>query len=381
MHIAFLTSEFPSTKTGRSGGIGTSIKNLAEAFVLKGHRVSVFIYGQLEEEEFIEFGVRIYKIRNIKWRGLSWILTRRKIQNRINNLIRNDKVDVLEVPDWTGISAFMKIKCPVVMRLNGSDSFFCNLENRTVKSWNKFLELSAFGSADNIIAVSHFVGSQTNTVFKQNRRFTVIYNSINSNCFQPETRNLTGETILYFGTIIRKKGVLEIPHYFNEVVLKFPKAQLLIVGGDSSDINSDTSSTWELMKKLFSGQAVKNVTYLGPKSYAEISQYIATASVCIFPSYAECLPVSWLEAMAMAKPIVASNIGWATEMLEDGKEAYLVHPGNHEGFSRAIIELLEDKQKAEAFGAAARQKVLSTFSSDVIVEQNIDFYYSIINSK
>jgi glycosyltransferase involved in cell wall biosynthesis len=49
--------------------------------------------------------------------------------------------------------------------------------------------------------------------------------------------------------------------------------------------------------------------------YSEIKTYITQATVCVFPSFAEALPVSWIEAMAMEKAIVA-NIGWASDVID-----------------------------------------------------------------
>ena len=48
MKIAFLTPEYPHSRTGNSGGIGTSIKNLAESLVGLGHSVRILVYGQKE---------------------------------------------------------------------------------------------------------------------------------------------------------------------------------------------------------------------------------------------------------------------------------------------------------------------------------------------
>jgi hypothetical protein len=49
MKIAFLTPEYPHSKTGSSGGIGTSIKNLAVGLLAQGHAVRVLVYGQQED--------------------------------------------------------------------------------------------------------------------------------------------------------------------------------------------------------------------------------------------------------------------------------------------------------------------------------------------
>jgi hypothetical protein len=55
-----------------------------------------------------------------------------------------------------------------------------------------------------------------------------------------------------------------------------------------------------MMEELFTKEILK-VNYLGSVPYSEIKTYITQATVCVFPSFAEALPVSWIEAMAMEK--------------------------------------------------------------------------------
>ena len=78
MHIGFITSHFPFHDAKSVGGIGTSIKNLSDESVALGHDVSVFVYGQEKDEKFVESGVTLVTIKNIKIKGLSWFLTRKK---------------------------------------------------------------------------------------------------------------------------------------------------------------------------------------------------------------------------------------------------------------------------------------------------------------
>jgi glycosyltransferase involved in cell wall biosynthesis len=113
---------------------------------------------------------------------------------------------------------------------------------------------------------------------------------------------------------------------------------------------------------------------LGKKPYEEIQQFIEQAAVCIFPSYAEALPVSWLEAMAMGKAIVASDIGWAKEMLTHEKEALLCHPSQHVLFAEHIVRLLTVPFLKMELGSNARKRLVVQFDNTVIAKQNILFY-------
>jgi glycosyltransferase involved in cell wall biosynthesis len=376
MKIAFLTPEYPHPKTGNSGGIGTSIKNLAIGLLAEGVSVKVLVYGQKEDAYFDDNGIPIQQIKNVKFKGLSWLLTRKKIERIINDLYSNKEIDLVEAPDWTGITSFIKPdKCPIVIRLHGSDTYFCHLDNRPVKWINKFHEKKALKNADGLLSVSQFTANTTNFVFGLKKEFTIIPNLIDINLFQTNNeKQQIQKSILYFGSLIRKKGLLELPLIFNKVIERDPNAKLILIGKDVSDIISGNPSTWQMMQKLFSDEAIRNVSYLGSIPHAEIKQKIQEATICVFPSFAEAFPVSWLEAMAMEKPIVATNIGWAKEVIDDEKNGFLVHPANHKDFAEKICTLLADEALCLKVGKSARKKVEVFFDAPILAKQNIKFY-------
>ena len=174
--IAFLTPEYPHAKTGSSGGIGTSIKNLASGLFAEGCSVRVLVYGQKEEGVFDDNGISIQQIRNVKFKGLSWWLTRKKLERIINQLYNDQQIDIVEAPDWTGITSFIQPKnCPVVIRLNGSDTYFCHLDHRPVKLMNQFHERRALQKADGLLSVSQFTADLTNEVFGLHKKFTITF--------------------------------------------------------------------------------------------------------------------------------------------------------------------------------------------------------------
>ena len=383
MKIAFLTPEYPHQRTGNAGGIGTSIKNLAESLTALGHEVRILVYGQKEDAIFEEEGINIQQIKNVKIKGLSWYFTRKKLQGIIDDLYDKQLLDIVEAPDWTGISSFIQPKkCPLVIRLNGSDTYFCHLDGRPVKWWNRFHEKRALQKADGPISVSRFTADKTNELFGLQLPFTIIPNGINPEKFQPDgSVQKIPNTILYFGTLIRKKGLLELPLIFNQVVAKNPNVQLILVGRDAFDIATGSTSTWQLMQNLFTPEALKQVNYLGGVPYEEVRAHIAEASVCVFPTFAEALPVSWLEAMAMEKAIVASNIGWGPEVITNNQEGILVHPKDHETYANAILSLLENDTLNTTFGQKAAQKIQDVFANGLIAEQSVAFYQTIIANK
>jgi glycosyltransferase involved in cell wall biosynthesis len=378
MHIAFLTPEYPHPKVLKSAGIGSSIKNLAGQLVAKGHKITVFVYSQDQSEIINDNGIQIHKIAYKNYKILSWYFYRKKIQNYINYIIQENPINLIEVPDWTGITAFMNLKCPVVIRLHGSDAYFCHLEKRKQKFKNFIFEKTALKRAEFIISVSEFTAIKTKEIFKLKTDITVIHNGIDAQYFSPILKKVEPNTILYFGSIIRKKGVLELVSTFNEVIKINTKAKLIFIGKDVIDI-IEQKSTKLLIEQKLTFQAKKNVQFVEEVPYYKIKDYISKSSVVVLPSFAEAFPMTWLEAMAMGKALVTSNIGWANELMVNEETGFMVSPTNHKKYAKKINILLEDSKLNSKYGAQARKRIIENFSNKIIVEKNINFYQSILN--
>jgi len=381
MHIAFLTPEFPHAKVKHAAGIGTSIKNLTTSLAKNGVSVSVFVYGQNTQEIIVENGITIHLIKGKKYRFLSWFFHRKHIQNYCNEIISKEAISLIEVPDWTGITSFMKFKIPLIIRFHGSDTYFCHLENRKQKRKNFWFEKLAVNRAAAFIAPTSFAGEVSKKLFSiKNKEIKTLHYGLELGSFTNDTplvyeKNL----ILYVGTLIRKKGVLELPEIFNKVRKECPEAKLVLIGSDAPDIKTNSNSTWELMKSLFKNDDLKQVEYIGKIPYSEVQSYIKKANVCVFPTFAETLGMVTIESMAMQKAVVNSNIGWAQELIIDEESGFLVHPANHDLYAERIVQLLKDDSFCSKIGTQALKRVEDKFDINKLVLDNIKFYEEIIN--
>ena len=377
MHISFLTSEYPHLLVNRAAGIGTSIKNLAEGLVRQKIKVSIFIYGQDEDVVFKENGITFHLIKQIKYKFLGWYLYRKHLVKYLNEVVLREKIDAIEAPDWTGITAFMKLKAPLVIRLHGSDAYFCDMEGRPQKKKNYWFESKALRNADQVISVSDFTAIKTKEIFGLSRNIKTLYNGIDIEKFKPVHTPQLANSILYFGTIIRKKGVLDLAKAFQLLRKKNSQATITLIGNDNLDIE-EQKSTLSLFKKCLDSDAQAAVTYLDHMPYEKVFEEIAKAKVIVLPSRAEAFPMSWLEAMAMEKAMVTSDIGWAKEVMIHNETGLMVNPHNHQSLADAISEMLSDKEKGIRFGNNARKRIVENFSIEIIVKNNIEFYTALL---
>jgi glycosyltransferase involved in cell wall biosynthesis len=380
MHIAFLTPEYPHSKVNHSGGLGTSIKNLVVALVVKGVKVTVFVYGQPKAEVFEENGIVLHLISDKKYPFAKWFFYRKYIQNYVNSIIKKENINLIEAPDWTGVTAFMSFTVPLVIRFHGSDTYFCHIEKRKQKFKNRLFETLAVRKAKGFIAPTKYAGEVSAELFGLHKeQIKTIHYGLDLTQFHNEhPERFEKGLVLYIGTIIRKKGVFELPDIFHKVRKQFPKAQLVLIGGDSGDVATGSKSTWELVKQQFHEQDLEQVSYLGKIPYAKVQEYIKIANVCVFPTYAETLGMVTIESMAMKKAVVNSNIGWAQELMEDGKSGFLVYPSQHDVFSQQIVTLLNEDVLCESIGNEACRFVTNRFDIQYIVDQNIQFYKELL---
>jgi glycosyltransferase involved in cell wall biosynthesis len=376
MHIVFLTMEYPPLP---SGGIGTSVRNLGRALVRQGHRVTVLGAGPLTE--FEDEGVHVNFIGETRVPKLGWLWDAHRVERELNRLIREEGAEIVEAHDWGGVSAGVRPRCPIIVRCHGTDTYFARLLQKRVRPSVRWAEGVALKSADDVIAVSRFTADVTRRLFNLRTDVGVIPNGIDITQFKPAMNGeVEPNTILYFGTLARKKGLLDLCRAFSMVCERNTEARLLLVGRDMRDQLSGMGSTWELCKTLLSVAARERVEYLGTQPYDKVQEYVRRASLCVFPSYAEAFPLSWLEAMASAKPVIAYDTGWAPEVIETGTSGLLVPSGDVESLGEAIEGLLTDVPRAARLGQAARRRVEKYFAADVVARQSSARYQKVLGN-
>jgi|GEM_PF-3317669 len=111
------------------------------------------------------------------------------------------------------------------------------------------------------------------------------------------------------------------------------------------------------------------VEFLGIIPESEIFSNYSRADVIIYLPFDEPLGLVPIEAGLMSKPVVASNHGGPGEIIIDKKTGILVDPGDASGAARAVINLLENPELAQAAGRAAREHVRQKYSSEKYIEE------------
>jgi glycosyltransferase involved in cell wall biosynthesis len=114
---------------------------------------------------------------------------------------------------------------------------------------------------------------------------------------------------------------------------------------------------------------------------ADVSGFLADLDVAVLCSHAEGMSNALLEYMAAGRPVVATAVGAAPELIEDGVHGLLVPPGDAVRLAEAIGRLLADRSLARRLGESARRRALERFSREAMVRRFEDFYQGLLTGR
>ncbi|MFO0708135.1 MAG: glycosyltransferase [Nitrospira sp.] len=112
-----------------------------------------------------------------------------------------------------------------------------------------------------------------------------------------------------------------------------------------------------------------------------VADWYEAADVVVLPSLSEGFPFVVLEALAMAKPLVATKVNGVPEAIEHGQTGLLVDPRDAEGLARAIEVVLEQPELAEKMGRAGSAIVQERFTVDRMIDRTVAVFESALRER
>jgi len=123
----------------------------------------------------------------------------------------------------------------------------------------------------------------------------------------------------------------------------------------------------------------EKVIFTGSRS--DIPDLLDAMDLFALASVSEGFPNVLLEAMAMAKPVVATAVGGIPELIDSGKDGLLVPARDSSALAEAIVELLRDRRRAQEMGQRAFQKIQSRFSLERMIDDYSRYYWEWLGTK
>jgi glycosyltransferase involved in cell wall biosynthesis len=392
----------PFAVFGTYGGMQSHVYSLSEQIALMGHDVSL-IGESIGANKFeIINGVKRIGIKTDPSAYANYFANSYALMNisrHVEKIDRKEKFDVLHAHGAGGALMALKSRStsnkliitshglpPSYLTKNYSTpnfNFNDGLKKIFAEEIVERIGRYLYNLADHNIAVSKHVANEVHNTYKVKwDRITVIPNGINPEKFfrKPLLKSkLIGTSdplILFVGRwgASLGKGLHYLVEAFAKVQRNFPNVKLVVVGEYNRE-SYYAQRIFHLCKKLNIDSSVFFTGLLFPN---DVRKYYASSEVFVLSSIYEGLPMTLLEAMASALPVVASEGPHlpTSELIENGVTGLLYDAGNVNQLSDAIIRVLNDKTLAERLGTNAKAHVEKFFNWRVIAEKTLQIYNS-----
>lgn len=181
-----------------------------------------------------------------------------------------------------------------------------------------------------------------------------------------EIRQSTFFTFLFIGRILKDKGIIEYIHAARLVKSLYPDVKFCILGFiDTENISAITHNevdTW-IKEGL--------VEYLGGAK--DVRDHLHASDCVVLPSYREGTPRTLLEAAAMAKPIITTDVPGCRDVVSDGENGFICKPYDSIDLSHKMIKIIKlHPLLQKRMGSKGREKVEREFDEKIVISKYID---------
>ncbi len=351
------------------GGAETHVTDLVKGLIQRGHTVYLAVHAnrspQLEEIVKEQF-VLNFRSKN----PMDYI----HLTKQIAGIVKRVNIDIIHAHQRTSgyVGAYVKYLTKI--------PFLVTVHDPWNRAYGKKVHARIY---DHIITVSEFLRNRFIAEFGfLPERVHTIHNGADQERYNPSqydrldlgdlNRELAikpqEKVISLIARLYKSKGQQYLIEAAPYVVQRFPNIKFLLVGDGPHE---------DLLRQRI--QALGLTDYFVFAGYRQdIPEIIAMSDIVVRPSEMEGLPINVIEAMLMAKPVVATNIAGVPEMIDHGVNGFMIDVGDVTGLAQNLIHILEDDVRMAEIGQAARNTALAKFSIENCVRKTECLYKDMI---
>lgn len=354
MKIAIFTdSFFPQVN-----GVVTALVNLAENLADRGHKIIIIAPKYRKQQEYVYPGIRVVRVNSVAARFYDDFRWTVPFPLWCYWKLKREEIDIVHFMTPFFISFFgikfarlTKVPCVGTFHTLITDpAYFTHLFKGPMKITQEGTCVYAnlyYDRADHVTTPSKEAarmieanGCTTSIEVISNGVVLDSFDNSRSGAFR-EKYGLGDGVVLFIGRIAHEKNLTVLIDAFSKVHERIPEAQLLIVGDGPQ---------WDLFKSYAQKQSCSgSIIFTGVIDHDELvgSGIFGCASLFATASETETQGITILESQANGLLSVGVRRGGVMELIEDGKNGYLVEPGDVSAMAEKIVYILENKDSLE----------------------------------
>jgi PEP-CTERM/exosortase A-associated glycosyltransferase len=311
-----------------------------------------------------------------------------RLARRIAHVVRSEKIDLIHShsPLLNGLPALWVARRGKIPMVYEARAFWedaavdhgttreGSLRYRSTRSLETFL----FRCADRVVTICEAMRAELTGRGVAADKVEVVPNGVDAEWFTPQPKSAAlarelglngGPVFGFIGSFYHYEGLRFLVNAFAEIQRQIPAARLLLVGGGAE----------EARLKEMAGEVKTGVVFAGQIPHERIRDYYSVIDICVFPRISMRLtnlvtPLKPLEAMAMGKAVLASDVGGHKELIRDGANGLLFPSSRPADFCAQAVRLANDRELRAALGEGGRRYVVNERSWERLVRRYVELY-------
>lgn len=293
-------------------------------------------------------------------------------------IIKRENIEIIH-SHWIIPNGFVGALCKIILNIPHITTAYGS-DVLTIEKSSIFRIFGSFVliNSEVITADSAYTSNLTISIEKSiEKRMHIIPMGVDQQRFHKKNQVIlekpsVGLIILSVGRLVERKGIKYLIKAMETVIKTYPYAKLLI-GGDGPEKD-------HLINLCRTLKLERNVEFLGFIPNDKIAQVYASADIFVLPSIVtksgdtEGLGVVLLEAMASGIPVIGSDIGEITDIIEDRKTGLLVKSGDPDDLAKKILFILSNKDFRINLSREATNLIERKFSWEIVTRRFVEVF-------
>ncbi len=280
---------------------------------------------------------------------------------RVQKMLRVKPIDVIHAHAALpcGHAAALlsrRLNIPFVVTVHGLDVFNTCFLGGIPAAWRRKVSVEVYRAARTVICISGKVQEILKTGMPADTCSAIVYNGVNPSLFSPDSpaAGPFDPEILVVGNLLRSKGHELVLRALANLRASFPQLRCRIIGE-----GPERARVEALVRGL---DIERQVQFVGRQSRSAVAEAMRRCSVFVLPSRNEGLGCVYLEAMSCGKPVIGCRGQGIEEVIEQGKNGWLIPADGLEELVQGLAALLGSPEVCARIGTAARQTILEKFT-------------------
>jgi glycosyltransferase involved in cell wall biosynthesis len=346
---------------------------------ISGHSVEVVTWrrnGGCPEKKVAE-GFTIHRLEGLNF-GLHGLVQDYPYLPRLPAKLETLKPDIIHgeshlfLPTVQAVRKAKKLRLPCVVTVHGVFAERGVAINFVQQAYLRSIGLAALREADKVVCLTRRNMAEIEELGCPPDKIRLVPNAVDIELFKPCTER-EPYLIVWVGRFVPEKGVEYLVEAARIVSEKCPNAKFLLIGyGQLKKKIIRMATDYRLLGK--------SIVVAGPLNREHIAEILGKATVFVFPSLREGMPIALLEAMACELPVVVSDFPGVRDVIKHKENGLLVAPKNPRQLSNAILHLLSDEETRRSLGENARRMIMKTHSWETVTRALETVYYEAVNN-